>query len=43
MDIVTATATFVSEYEGKTYFSNPSCKETFDKNPEEYKDQDFRD
>jgi Cu+-exporting ATPase len=43
MDVVTATATLVSEYEGKRYFfCNPYCKETFDKNPEKYKDQDFR-
>jgi YHS domain-containing protein len=43
MDVVTATAIRVSEYEGKKYyFCNPYCKETFDKNPEEYKDQDFR-
>jgi Cu+-exporting ATPase len=43
MDVVTATATLVSEYNGKKYFfCNPYCKETFDKNPEEYKDQDFR-
>ena len=44
MDVVTASATLVSEYEGKQYFfCNPYCKETFDKNPEEYKNQDFRD
>jgi Cu+-exporting ATPase len=43
MDVETATATLVSEYEGKKYFfCSPHCKETFDKNPEEYKDQDFR-
>jgi Cu+-exporting ATPase len=43
MDVVTSTATLVSEYEGKMYFfCNPYCKETFDKNPEDYKDQDFR-
>ena len=43
MDVVTATATLVSEYDGKKYFfCNPYCKETFEKNPEEYKDQDFR-
>jgi Cu+-exporting ATPase len=44
MDVVTATATLVSEYNGKKYFfCNPYCKETFEKNPEKYKDQDFRD
>lgn len=43
MDVVTATATLVSEYDGKKYyFCSPYCKETFDKNPEEYKDQDSR-
>ena len=43
MDVVTATATLVSEYEGKKYyFCNPYCKETFDKNPEKFRDQDFR-
>jgi len=44
MDVVTATATLISEYDGKKYFfCNPYCKETFDKNPEQYKNQDFRD
>ncbi len=43
MDVETATATLVSEYDGKKYyFCSPYCKETFDKNPEEYKDQDSR-
>jgi Cu+-exporting ATPase len=43
MDVVTATATLVSEYDGKNYyFCNPYCKETFDKNPEEYKNQDVK-
>jgi len=44
MDVDIATATLVSEYEGKKYyFCNPYCKETFEKDPEQYKDQDFRD
>jgi len=43
MDVETATATLTSEYDGKTYyFCNPYCKTTFDANPEQYKDQDFR-
>ncbi len=43
MEVITATATLVSEFEGKKYFfCSPNCKETFDKNPEEYKDQDFK-
>ena len=43
MDVETATATLVSEYYGKKYFFCSShCKETFDKNPAQYKDQDFR-
>jgi YHS domain-containing protein len=42
MDVDIATATLVSDYDGKKYyFCNPYCKETFDNNPEEYKDQDF--
>jgi len=44
MDVDTVTATLVSEYNGKMYyFCNPYCKDTFDANPEEYKDKDFRD
>jgi len=44
MDVNTATATLVSAYNGKTYyFCNPYCKDTFDADPEEYKDKDFRD
>ena len=44
MDVDIATATLVSEYNGKKYyFCNPYCKDTFDNNPEEFKDQDFRD
>jgi YHS domain-containing protein len=43
MDVETATATFVSEYDGKKYyFCSSHCKETFDKSPEQYKDRDFR-
>ncbi|MFW9786097.1 MAG: YHS domain-containing protein [Candidatus Thorarchaeota archaeon] len=38
-----ATAILVSGYEGKTYYScNPYCKETFGKDPKQYKGQDFR-
>jgi len=44
MDVDTATATLTSEYKGKTYyFCNPYCKTTFDADPEQYKDMDFRD
>jgi Cu+-exporting ATPase len=44
MDVVTATAELTSDYEGKRYFfCNPYCKDTFDANPEQYKDQDKRD
>jgi Cu+-exporting ATPase len=44
MDVDTSTATLMSEYDGKLYyFCNPYCKETFDANPEEYKDKDTRD
>ncbi|TFG32120.1 heavy metal translocating P-type ATPase [Candidatus Thorarchaeota archaeon] len=43
MDVDTATATLVSDYNGKKYyFCNPYCKDTFDANPTEYKDKDFR-
>ena len=43
MDVETATATLVSEYNGKKYyFCNTYCKETFDANPEQYENQDFR-
>jgi Cu+-exporting ATPase len=43
MDVDISTASLMSEYQGKTYyFCNPYCKETFNKNPEEYKDQDIR-
>ena len=44
MDVETATATLVSEYDGKKYyFCSPHCKDTFDKNPAQYQDQDNRD
>ncbi|MFX1481624.1 MAG: heavy metal translocating P-type ATPase [Promethearchaeota archaeon] len=44
MDVITATATFISEYEGKKYFfCSSNCKETFDKNPGQYQGQDKRD
>ena len=38
MSVDPKTAQFTSDYEGKTYyFCNKGCKETFDKNPEQYK------
>ncbi len=43
MDVEIETAELVSEYKGKMYyFCNPYCKTTFDENPEQYKDQDYR-
>jgi YHS domain-containing protein len=43
MDVNTSTATLMSEYNGKLYyFCSQHCKETFDANPEEYKNKDFR-
>jgi Cu+-exporting ATPase len=43
MDVETATATLISEFKGKKYyFCNPYCKKTFDANPEQYENQDFR-
>jgi YHS domain-containing protein len=43
MDVAASTATLVCENEGKKYyFCSSHCKETFRKNPEQYKDQDFR-
>ena len=43
MDVDKATATLVSEYQGKKfYFCAQYCKDTFDADPETYKDQDFR-
>ena len=43
MDVDTEAATLVSEYNGKKYFFCAQyCKDTFDANPEQYKDQDVR-
>ncbi|MFW9932282.1 MAG: heavy metal translocating P-type ATPase, partial [Candidatus Thorarchaeota archaeon] len=43
MDVDTATATLVSEYEGKKYyFCAQYCKDTFDADPERYKNEDVR-
>ena len=43
MDVIIATATLVSEYNGKKYyFCSPYCKTTFDANPEQYENQDHR-
>ena len=43
MDVDIATADLISEYNGKRYyFCAPYCKQTFDANPEQYKDQDYR-
>ena len=43
MDVDIATAKLVSEYQGKKYyFCSQNCLNTFEANPEEYKDQDFR-
>jgi Cu+-exporting ATPase len=43
MDVNMAIATLVSEYKGKKYyFCSPYCKTTFDANPEQYENQDFR-
>ncbi len=44
MDVDTATAELVSDFEGKRYyFCNQYCLDTFEKNPEQYRDQDRRD
>ena len=44
MDVDIASAELVSDYQDKKYyFCAPYCKQTFDANPEEYKDKDFRD
>jgi len=44
MDVDIATATLSSEYNGKMYyFCSQYCEDTFDANPEEYKDKDYRD
>ncbi len=43
MDVDIATAQLYSDYKGKRYyFCNPYCKETFDKDPAKYEDQDVR-
>lgn len=37
MEVDEATATLISEYEGKTYyFCGPGCKKAFDDNPQAY-------
>ncbi len=37
MEVDEATAEWMSEYQGKTYyFCAPGCKKTFDGNPEKY-------
>ncbi|MBE0526210.1 MAG: HAD-IC family P-type ATPase, partial [Candidatus Thorarchaeota archaeon] len=44
MDVDTTTATLVSDYNGKKYyFCAQYCKDTFEANPEQYEDKDFRD
>ncbi|MHA1863247.1 MAG: heavy metal translocating P-type ATPase, partial [Candidatus Thorarchaeota archaeon] len=44
MDVDTATAELYSDYGDKRYyFCAPYCKQTFDENPKEYKNKDFRD
>ncbi|MCK5238106.1 MAG: heavy metal translocating P-type ATPase [Candidatus Thorarchaeota archaeon] len=43
MDVEKATATLISDYQEKRfYFCAQYCKDTFDADPEKYKDQDFR-
>jgi Cu+-exporting ATPase len=43
MDVDVKTADLYSDYEGKRYyFCAQYCKQTFDANPEQYKDQDHR-
>ncbi|MFW9908335.1 MAG: YHS domain-containing protein [Candidatus Thorarchaeota archaeon] len=43
MDVDVATANLISEYQDKKYyFCAQYCKDTFDSNPEPYKDQDRR-
>jgi len=43
MDVDTAAATLYSDFDGKLYyFCAQYCKDTFDANPLEYKDKDFR-
>lgn len=44
MDVDTATAELFSDHKEKRYyFCAPYCKQTFDANPEEYENKDFRD
>jgi len=44
MDVDIATANLISDYKGKKYyFCSLNCKDTFDADPEQYKDQDTRD
>jgi len=44
MDVDTATAELYSDYKEKRYyFCAPYCKQTFDANPEEFENKDFRD
>jgi Cu+-exporting ATPase len=43
MDVEKATATLMSEYQGKMfYFCAQYCKDTFEADPEKYKDEDYR-
>jgi Cu+-exporting ATPase len=43
MDVITETAKLFSDFDGKRYyFCAPYCKETFDADPEQYRNQDFR-
>ena len=40
MEVDEKTAKFTSEYKGETYyFCSPSCKKTFDQNPENFIDK----
>jgi Cu+-exporting ATPase len=44
MDVDTGTAELYSDYKEKRYyFCAPYCKQTFDANPEEFENKDFRD
>jgi Cu+-exporting ATPase len=43
MDVDVATAELFSDFDGKRYyFCSPNCKQTFDADPEKYRDQDVR-
>jgi Cu+-exporting ATPase len=43
MDVDVATAELFSDFDGKRYyFCSPNCKQTFEANPEKYRDQDVR-